>query len=738
MDAIRKISLSRLPNHVADWTSYVPWQILEEKRNSLSHIKSTACGVATMMHFLPISSCMNTHTTSGYRPDIDGLRAVAVLAVLGFHINPRLVPGGFVGVDVFFVISGFLISGLIFKHLENDRFSFADFYARRIKRLLPAYIVVALFTLVLSTYLLIPNDYIFYTSSLSASWGFASNIFFSMLSWGYFGQRTEEFPLLHTWSLSVEEQFYFIFPILLIFLYRHFRKKIVPILLAAGIVFIGISEFKTGKVGTYFLLPYRAHELILGALTFFSLRAGPADSRQMSTILAGIGAMLVLGSFFFIRRDLPFPGLNSLYPCVGAALLIYACARKNAINAVLENRVLVFIGLISYSLYLWHWPILSFLRYRRIDIDLPMAAAVIASSFLLAFLTWKYIEVPIRSNKRMGFKTAFLRFYAAPSAIFIAVGLYSYATEGMPGRFSDELQDLVSSYSFERDLTRSCSIRSEDYKGVSLDYLTDHCAFGDLKKQRADILLFGDSHANHFKPFVEYLSTNAKLKSVYHVAGSCTAIDLFEEPAGKDEVPTVCQKHNADLLKLAGNFKFVVLASFWPYKGKEDFFEERLAQVVKKIIEAGATPVLFKDNPYYKSDLSQCVLFKKRGWFEADKNCNIPYSYVSNAQGAMDRAIDEVKRMYPRAIVIDPKIVMCNDVECVTYIENTALYKDANHINTKAAILLAQRYLMAKGNPLDMPARSASSREVLTNGPADAAAEQQAGIQSRPFGAAIP
>jgi peptidoglycan/LPS O-acetylase OafA/YrhL len=150
---------------------------------------------------------MKSISPSSYRPDIDGLRAIAVLAVIAFHANSNLVPGGFIGVDIFFVISGYLITGLIATAMDRGDFSFAEFYTRRIKRIFPAYIVVALVTLAISSYLLIPNDYIFYTTSLAASWAFMSNVFFSMLSWGYFGQRTEEFPLLHTWSLSVEEQF---------------------------------------------------------------------------------------------------------------------------------------------------------------------------------------------------------------------------------------------------------------------------------------------------------------------------------------------------------------------------------------------------------------------------------------------------------------------------------------------------------------------------------------------------
>jgi peptidoglycan/LPS O-acetylase OafA/YrhL len=636
-----------------------------------------------------------------YRPDIDGLRAIAVLAVMGFHASPHLVPGGFAGVDIFFVISGYLISGLIFREIEKGTFRFSDFYKRRIKRILPPYIVVSLFTLLVSTYLLIPNDYIFYTTSLAASWGFASNIFFSLLSWGYFGQRTEEFPLLHTWSLSVEEQFYFLFPVLLIFLYRYFRKQTIGILLVAGVIFVGISEWKMREVGAYFLLPYRAHELIIGVLTFFAVRRKPALSAIASNLLASLGLILVLGTMILLQRSTPFPGVNSLYPCIGAALLIYAGESGSVVSNALKNKGMVFIGLLSYSLYLWHWPLFSFLRYRQIDITWPVGSAVIAVSFVLSYLTWKFVERPIRENRRIRFSTAFLRYYVAPAAVFLVVGGYSYFTEGAPQRFSPDLRQLISSYSFERDLTRACSIRSNEYEGVSLAYLNGHCAFGDVSKPRDDILLFGDSHAHHFKPFVERLSEKAHLKGVYYVEGSCTATDLFNEVDKRDHEPTTCEKRNADLLKMAKHFKYVVIASFWPYLGKEGRFKQDLDMVVKKIVGAGAIPVIFKDNPYYKTDMSQCILFKKRGWISPDKDCNIPASFVNETQVAMNAVIDSMKTRYPSAIIIDPKAVMCNADECATYIENVALYKDANHINSKAAVLLADKYIALKGNPFN-------------------------------------
>ncbi|MES2537312.1 MAG: acyltransferase family protein [Pseudomonadota bacterium] len=634
-----------------------------------------------------------------YRPDIDGLRAIAVLAVIAFHASARWLPGGFAGVDVFFVISGYLITALVYNGLQNNHFSFADFYARRIKRILPAYIAVSLFTLAVSSYLLIPNDYIFYTTSLAASWAFAANVFFSMLSWGYFGQRTEEFPLLHTWSLSVEEQFYFLFPLLLFVVFRYCRPWMVSIFLLLGLFFLGVSEWKTGEVKSYFLLTSRAHEMIIGVLVFFGLRTFPPKSTRVSNWLAVAGMALVIGAFFLLSRGSVFPGLNSLYPCIGTALLLYSCSIDNSVSQILKNRILVNIGLISYSLYLWHWPIFSFLKYRRIDITIWVGALAVALSFVLAWTTWKLIEKPIRDKRQMPFRRAFLSFYLVPCVLFMSVGLYSYSTEGAPGRFPAEIRQLISSYSFERDLARSCSIRGEDYRKVTLAYLIDRCAFGDITQRNAEILLTGDSHANHFKPFVDQLSKDGERKAIFHVQGGCSPIDLvqFAPPSERLQEPSPCQKRNADLLQLAGEVKFVVLAAYWSPEDKD--FEKKLDYIVQAIISAGATPVVFKDSPAYEPDLSQCILFKKRGWEAEHKNCNIPYEHVARAQASTVAAIDRVKRKHAQMQIVDPTRVMCNSDECLTYIGNIALYKDSNHLNAKASGMLGVRYLQQEGNP---------------------------------------
>jgi peptidoglycan/LPS O-acetylase OafA/YrhL len=629
-----------------------------------------------------------------YRADIDGLRALAVLAVIAFHARPALLPGGYAGVDLFFVISGFLITNLISKELALGAFSLAGFYNRRIKRILPAYIVVALATLLAAAYLLIPNDYVFYTTSLAASWAFASNVFFSLLSWGYFGQRTEEFPLLHTWSLSVEEQFYFVYPLLLLGLHRYFPRWRNAALLALAVALLALSELKAAKVGAYFLLPYRAHELLAGALAACAARRVPGGAAATAQALAGL--VLALGSLVLLHRQSPYPGLHSLPPALGAALLIHAGGRANAVSSLLGSRPLAAIGKISYSLYLWHWPIFSFLRYRGIALDTVNTGLAIAASFALAYLSWRYIEMPARRQSRLPLRVTLPMYYALPAAVFLAVGLHSYATEGAPGRFSSAERQLIASYSFERDLTGACAIRSGEYRGVTLEHLQTHCTVG-AGAEPPRLLLFGDSHANHFKPFLAQLALAGHLRMAYFVEGSCSPIDLHD---GGNTAPTPCQRRNADLLALASHFHYVALAGLWQYQGRETQFSRELDAAMGRITAAGAIPVVFKDNPAIAKDLSRCVLHRRRGWLSADTDCDIARPLVDAAQGSMDRVIDMLQQRYPQAIVIDPKRVMCDHRVCATAIGDTALYKDANHINLKASELLAQRYLVQEGNPL--------------------------------------
>jgi hypothetical protein len=331
--------------------------------------------------------------------------------------------------------------------------------------------------------------------------------------------------------------------------------------------------------------------------------------------------------------------------------------------------------------------------------------------FILSVLTRWYVENPARYAKTLNFKKSFICFYAIPAIFFVSIGGYSYLTEGAPGRFSGEMRELISSYSFERDLGGACAIKKNEYRKIDAGYLESKCAFGANVQDKSQIMLFGDSHANHFKPFVEGLARHAGLKAVYHVQGTCLPFDLDNPGQAKSGLrDATCQKRNADLISLAGNYRYVVLAGFWSNNPRSYSMAADMAAVIQAVIAAGSTPVVFKDNAYYEPDRSHCILHKRRGWIAESQDCSIPLGFMEKTQGPVDRAIDGIQARHPELLVVDPKRIMCNSQECVTYMGNMALYKDGNHINSKASAMLSTEYIERIGNPFQSGTRHAQGR----------------------------
>ncbi len=337
-----------------------------------------------------------------YRPEIDGLRAVAVLAVVLFH-GGFSCPGGYVGVDVFFVISGFLITSLIWKDLENSSFTFSNFWERRARRIIPALVVVTLATLLIGWFVLLPADFKSLGQASASQSVFGANIFY-WLDFDYFSSHADEKPLLHTWSLAVEEQFYLIFPFLLWGLFRVARLRSRTVVLLVLIVGFAIS-FALSIYGVvyhpraaFYLLPTRAWELLLGALLPF-LPPDPSllNRRMLREFFSLAGFGLILIPVFLYTPQTPFPGFAALVPCLGTALLIWA--NGQIVDGLLKTRPLVFIGSISYSLYLWHLPFLAFSHYLALGpIPSGQRAAILCFAFLVATLSWKYVETPFRKR----------------------------------------------------------------------------------------------------------------------------------------------------------------------------------------------------------------------------------------------------------------------------------------------------------------------------------------------------
>lgn len=368
-----------------------------------------------------------------YRPEIDGLRALAVLPVLAFHAGFDAFGGGFVGVDVFFVISGYLITGILLKELDAGRFSLLSFYERRARRILPALIAVMLVCLPAAALLLLPRDLEDFTQSLVAVASFSSNILFWLES-GYFDRTAELKPLLHTWSLAVEEQFYILFPLLLLALWQAPRVRLLAVLGLAFGVSLGLAEWgaRAFPSAAFYLLPTRAWELLLGVFCAIWLHhRGTSFAPGAGVQVLGLaGLALIAAAVLLFDHDTRFPGMPALLPTVGTGLIILCAVPGTLVHALLRQRLLVGIGLISYSAYLWHQPLFAFVRYASPEEPAPLLMGALLLAVLpLAWVSWRFIEHPFRHPGRISAR-AVLRGGALAGIACLGLGIAGALTDG--------------------------------------------------------------------------------------------------------------------------------------------------------------------------------------------------------------------------------------------------------------------------------------------------------------------
>ncbi len=438
-----------------------------------------------------------------YRPDIDGLRAIAVLAVMAFHLQIRYALGGFTGVDVFFVISGYLITSIVMADMDAGSFTLARFYTRRIRRIYPALVVVMAATSAVALIVCMPEELRDYAKMLISVSLSASNLYLGLHS-TYFEPQSQRRPVLQTWSLGVEEQFYFLFPLMLVLLRRwapRHLKLILGVLTVASFTASIISGLQSPSLA--FFMPWtRACELLFGALLALGVLPR-TNSVAWRNTAAGFGLAVMLLGFLLINGAVPFPGFAALIPCGSAMLLIWSGQPQQIAEGTRElpaptmvarwlgSRPAVFVGLISYSLYLWHWPVIVFQSLGLWGDNLShraMKGVLVLLSFTLAVLSWRFVERPFRDGKlRLTTGSAFL-FYAVSSSVLVLLGVGMLALHGLPGRFPANAA-AVAQYVDEPLHNRmgSCMvIRARDFK-------PDPCLTED--PNRPNWLLIGDSHA---------------------------------------------------------------------------------------------------------------------------------------------------------------------------------------------------------------------------------------------------
>jgi peptidoglycan/LPS O-acetylase OafA/YrhL len=438
------------------------------------------------------------------RKDIQGLRGVAVLAVMLFHADKGWLPGGFVGVDIFLVISGFLITSLALRQMGENSFTFLSFYFSRIRRIVPAYLVLLAVVTLFMAVLLIPPDFSRYQKSVFSALYFNSNNFFAGGT-DYFAPDTHELPLLHTWSLAIEMQFYLLLPVMLVFIPR---RLLGPVLLVVCTLILGYSSFRLGqgyRQTEYFSLTARIPEFLMGSLLALYTFDKKWSDKTANLAAAG-GLALILGSFWLITEEQAFPGLLALPPCLGAALLI--AAGKSVLNRYLAIGALVWIGDLSYSLYLWHWPMLAGFRYFLKTYSLPMPAllAAVALTVACSYVSYRYAELRFRRNKSTA---SLLHTGLLASGALIAI----WGCSLINAKLVDPLPEAMRRYAIMAEICQN--------------KIVGDCLRGD-KSADETILMLGDSHAGQLNHFADVVGNNIRAKIRVITGSFCVTIQGFD------------------------------------------------------------------------------------------------------------------------------------------------------------------------------------------------------------------
>ena len=642
-----------------------------------------------------------------YRPEIDGLRGLAVIPVILFHAGFELFSGGFLGVDIFFVISGYLITTIIVNKLIEGNFSILAFYDRRIRRILPVLIFVLYISTIFAWFWLLPSEMRRYSQGLFASSVFLSNILYYLTS-GYFGG--ENLALLHTWSLAVEEQYYILMPFLILTIYKY-SKKIISIAIVISVLsfasFIWAYIFtEQNPIFAFFMLTTRFWELGLGSLTALFLYKFKLSlvNLKYSKYLVITGLLLILFAIFSFDKSTSLPGFYSLIPVSGTILIILFANKDNMVGAMLSNKLIVGVGLISYSLYLWHLPIFVLVKHRLLaEITNFQISLLILLTFFLSWLSWKFIETPFRIKSRLkNIHVVILSvIFAAPLIIF---GLVGHFNEGYPNRFSEEVLDQNISRAHEVLLRRGC-------QKPSLASGSESCFFGIGHDSK--IALVGDSHAQSLVRAMELEFNKRNLSFRAFVRSGCP-LNLFLE---RDLIVSG-EKGNKECLNFQDSIKEIASSSsidtFIIYGSrrvdpnfegtiyKDVSFESHLDSI-KFLLNLGKKVLVVYPTPIYETNISYYL--SKDHAFDNGEGEEITMSLTDFLDQSLyfydgyDQFINE-----DNFIKISSVEALCNKIlnECLTEKNSRPLYFDNNHLSNFGAALIIDSIVKVLDDDLNL------------------------------------
>ncbi len=604
------------------------------------------------------------HHPLRYRAHIDGLRAIAVLGVVVFHFGASWLPGGFIGVDVFFVISGFLIAKSLYAEVDAGSFSILGFYERRMRRIAPAFFAVTAATSLCAFLIFFPNQLMTYGRSLIWAVLAFGNVYFYLRT-DYFGPSAEETPLLHYWSLGVEEQFYFLFPGLLLLIARfapRARAKLVLGLLVVSLIACELVR-PLNPAAAFYLLPFRAFELLIGAaLALPGLRF--AEGLRTGGAAMAVGLALILAGMLLITERSPFPGVLALVPCLGTALAIWGGERVQSQPARLMGaRPLVFFGAISYSLYLVHWPIVVFARHLLPD--LPAQAFLIggvALSTLLGWLSWRFVEQPVRQERALFPRRLIFGGTVVGGALLIVFGTAASDTRGFPGRLDPDIQRVLAytRYPF-REVVRdgTCFINGNRPK----DQPAPEC----LPDTHPSLVLWGSSHVAQFIGALEPIA-----KANGYAVGQMTAAAC--PPLVQSSFVPMCDRLNRFAFDWLLQHKPTILVIGGDTLVSEEHFRQLDADLAR-LHAAGIRVILLGPVPQYRRPAPEILaerMYRKEPSRLADDD-------LTEATRRADRLMAAHFAGTPNVEFVSILATMCPDMNCPMMIDGAPLQFDPTH-----------------------------------------------------------
>ena len=605
-----------------------------------------------------------------YRKEIDGWRAIAVIPVILFHAGFELFSGGFVGVDIFFVISGYLITSIIIRELEQGTFKLVNFYERRVRRILPALFLVLLVCIPFAWVLFLPNDLKIFGQYLTSSVFFSTNILLVLKGDDYFTAPVEQNPLLHVWSLAVEEQYYILFPVFLMFAWRIGKTRL--LILFALLFILSLSAAHWGAYNmpsaSFYMLPTRGWELLIGAFAAFYLQKNkPSVPFKVSQLTSIFGLFLIGYATFAFNKLTPFPSLYALVPTIGTLLIIIYSVPGTVVNRLLSTNLLVGIGLISYSAYLWHQPLFAFTRYYSPTApSVAIMLSLCVMSLFLAFFSWKFVEKPFRR-----------RGYIRKELIFILSGIFIllFAGFGVVGHYNGgfpERNPLFSRLVSNVGLSLKCNGNFE---------VVDKCSTAP----KPNVAILGNSYAMHL---VEGLKENYPAQRFVQLTQDSCQVHLNDRSKKAGEIE--CREfilNSLNTIKTSKEIKSVVISStFKDITEPENIksFKEVLRELKKagkKVLIVGPTPSIGKDigkcisNYYGTSEISSCDFRKKQ----------IPEAHWLK--------INELTKISEEMAVEfqDLTEVICETDICRMVTDDVIIYRDEGHLSVEGSTFIMNK-----------------------------------------------